>query len=755
MPADGLRIAGDMGCRKAFTAGSAQEWDEVLTAIFRPDETVQRPHLVGGELLQKGAGARGSVYVGSPSIRIPLTGRGTVEEELARWRITAYSKWAAIPEVQVIQTLTELRSQLALGGIRRPALNLPSLLGDKPMGNYDVRLRGPLGRDAEFTLRCIPHLVICEHKTLYLPDPKNGPEPAVLLVETDPRDTIECRGHVQMGGRGDAERESIVCAAHLAEKTPLGWEYEIKVDPEVVELEITVVRPRPGSDAVRVPISLPIRRLRWAFVEEQTGPISREWSGRIIRRPLEALLQAQSPELLVTLPVEETQPLTMTLRLLDVDNVELMVRQANKPPHGRWLWRIDLSAFLDTVRASLSPVLRCELNLQGLPDAEGARRWSVLSLAQSLIVENVHVHSAIQGDRLDLAIRWDEAAPLRHRRLRMWSLWQPWRPVYERIIPDDVTGELAFSAPIDELPPGGYRLEFVVVDPWSSEESPQRPKEDAPGTADVALTVPTERQNWLTMRMEQTEKRFPRLLERAHIRHELGDTRGSREDCQRCFEQLDEGTVPQILTLCDLLSTLGDQYNLRALELKMYAAERMKRFLQEHAQGQLALEHFQAYMAHITRSTLLPEATCALLLSLDDERVRLYAVQQLVRRSNALGPATVIQWVQEAQMSDADAIAILKLNSQFSADYLDEHQTIRQHSAFMRRWRVIWGVERLSSAPTFGSAPTLVGVASIALRICRVCRLSNLSKDKINSDSLSRCVPTRMQNRSSLILLKS
>jgi RNA polymerase primary sigma factor len=563
---------------------------EVLTAIFRPDETAQRPYLVGGELLStEGAGVRGSVYIGSPpSIRIPLAGRGTVEEELARWRVTAYSKWAAIPEVQVIQTLTELRSQLALGqGYVDLPLNLPSLLGDTPMGNYDVRLRGPLGRDAEFTLRCIPHLVICEYETLYLPDPENGPEPAVLLVETDPRDAIECRGHAQMGGRGDAERESIVCSTHLAEKTPHGWEYEVEVEPEVVELEMTVVRPRPEGDAVRAPILLPIRRLRWAFVEEQTGAISRAWGGKTIRKPLETLLQAQSPELLVALPVEETQPLTMTLHLLDVDNAELMVRQANKPLRGRWLWRVDLSAFLDTVRASLSPVLRLELRIQGLPGTARPSRWPALSLVKSLIVENVHVHSQIQADYLALSIRWDEPAPLRYRRLRMWPLWQPWRPVYELRIPDDVTGELAFSAPIDALPPGGYRLEFVVVDPWSAADVPQRPQEDAPGTADVALTLPTERQNWLTMRMEQTGKRFPRLLERAHIRYELGDTRGSREDCQRCFEQLDDGTVPQILALCDLLSTLGDQYNLRALELKMYAAERVKRFLHAHAQGSL------------------------------------------------------------------------------------------------------------------------------------------------------------------------
>ena len=61
---------------------------------------------VGGE-------GRAPVYVGSPpSVRIPLTRRGTIEEELARWRLTVYNKWAAIPEVQVTRTLADLRPQL-------------------------------------------------------------------------------------------------------------------------------------------------------------------------------------------------------------------------------------------------------------------------------------------------------------------------------------------------------------------------------------------------------------------------------------------------------------------------------------------------------------------------------------------------------------------------------------------------------------------------------------------------------------------
>ena len=46
------------------------------------------------------------------------------------------------------------------------------------------------------------------------------------------------------------------------------------------------------------------------------------------------------------------------------------------------------------------------------------------------------------------------------------------------------------------------------------------------------------------------------------------------------------GGIPEILALCDLLSEIGDQCNLRALELKMYGAERMS-LLYEHARGSL------------------------------------------------------------------------------------------------------------------------------------------------------------------------
>ncbi|MBE9509228.1 MAG: hypothetical protein IMY86_14410, partial [Chloroflexi bacterium] len=290
--------------------------EDVLSAALRPDETAQRPHLVGGQLLSPGdPGVRAPVYVGPPPrVRVSLTGRRSLEEELGRWRLTVRNKWSAAPELRVTTTLADLSTELAVGEktVDLP-LSLPSLLGQAPCGNYVVQLRGPLGRDAKFTLRIVPHLVICGHEELYLPDARSGPRPATLLVETMPGDCLECQD------------EDEQCRVRTVERGEGGWEHEVEVAPDVTAVELTVVHPSPAGDPVRVPVPVSVRRLRWALVGEQAGPRRRAWTGRAIKRPIDALLQIQSPLLLVRLPLSEAEQVRVGLRLSDVDNVERQV----------------------------------------------------------------------------------------------------------------------------------------------------------------------------------------------------------------------------------------------------------------------------------------------------------------------------------------------------------------------------------------------------------------------------------------------
>ena len=633
---------------------------EVLSATLRPDESSLRPELVGGQLLsQEVRGARAPVYVGPPpSIRIPLTGRSDPGEELARWRLRVHNMWPAAPILDVTATLAELRPALSPGekGADLP-LGLPSLLGDAPRGSFVVRLRGPLGRDAEFTLRLVPHLVICGHEILYVPDAQSGPQPATLLVETRSGDSLECQA---AGGQ---------CRIQACERHEDVWQYEIGASPDVAEVELTVVRSAPSGDAIRVPVSVPIRRLRWALIGDQTGLSRREWTGRIIRRPIEALLQSQSPCLLVALPLAEEDGTSLQLRLVDVDNEELQVADPISPPRGHRPWRFELAGFLDTVRTSRSPVLRVELNAENLPGLDMPLRLPVLSLTQTLIVSDVELRARRVNGRVVFELAWREPTPLRNRHVRFWPLWRPWDPVLEQIVPDEVEGAYAFNVPPNRLGPGKYRIEFLVVDPWAPPEAVRSPPGGAPSTADVELISPERRLQYLDARMEEGGPGFELLLERAFIYRDMGNPQAAQLAWQWCFDHLDDGTIPQILALADLVEATGDQATLTGLKLKMFAPARVEHLLQEH--NRVSTEHFQRYLDRLPRSGLLHRATSRQLLSVDDETVRLHAVQQLIRRNDTLGVDAVLRWVEAATLSDADATAILRLSGQFSADYLE------------------------------------------------------------------------------------
>ncbi|MBN1887187.1 MAG: hypothetical protein JW850_04335 [Thermoflexales bacterium] len=661
---------------QATSLSLLQDGKQVLAVPLRPDESLQRPHLVGGQLFSESS-ARAPVYVGAPPcLRVPLrlnspspvvgdcagqtlAGQRELDEELGRWRLTVRNKWQAIPEINLTTTLAALRPQLTVGeGYVDLPLSLPSLLRATPFGNYTVRLRGPLGRDAEFTLRLASHLVIHGHETLYLPDARLGSQPVTLLVETSPGDGLEWQG----------EGENRV---QLVQQDGESWLYQVELAPDSVEIELTIVRSLPSGEAVRVPITVPVRRLRWALVGEQAGVSRREWTGRILKQSVDAVSQTLSPCLLIELPLLDNDRVHLDLRLLDVDSAELQSMRLSSLPRDQRIWRFDLAASLDTMRASRSPVLRFELVAWNLPERDGPLRLPVLSLTRTLIVDNVEFQFHVVGQQATFELRWCEPTPLKHRCVRFWPLWRPWDPPFEQSISDTAEGVCAFEVKPNALRSGKYRLEFFVADPWVSQDIPQRPTRGTPGTADVELITPAKQLDLIDARLEQGQS-FDLLLERAAIYQDIDRARKAQPDWQWCFEHLDEGTVSQILALAEIVQSAGDPDTHRALHLKMFAPHRVERLLQAHRQGNISSDHFRLYLAHMPRSELLPKDTCKHLLSVEEERVRLYALQQLIQRGSTSGVDTVLEWVQSARLSDADAIALLSVNPNFAAECLQK-----------------------------------------------------------------------------------
>ena len=640
-----------------------RDGETVLTVPLRPDESSNRPHLIDGQLLLPEAPTiRAPVYVGPPpDVRIPFTGRRSLDEELSRWRLTVRNKWPAVPELRTTMTLAELRPHLTIGEQHADLpLSLPSLLGESPRGNFAVRLRGPLGCDAEFTLRLLPHLQITGHETLYLPRRPSGPQPVKLLVETPPGDGLECQSQ---------EAEYHILSLNRRQDN---WMYEVQVAPDVTRAELTVVHPLPGGDSVRVPVPISIRRLRWALVGERKGPSRKAWTGHVIERPVDALLQLRSPFLLVRLPLREGEQARLGLCLSDVDNVELQVTDLVLLSRGHQLDRFDLAAFLDTIRASQSPILRLELVVWDLPGRHSSLRLPILSLTQTLVVEDVALEIHRADDHADLALRWHEPAPLKNRRVRFWPLWRPWEHLVEKPIPDDAEGELSCQVLADEMRPGKYRVEFLVVDPWVTSAIPETPSKESPCTADIELISPDAQLQVLDARLQNEGRCFDILLERAFVCYDAGVPQKAQSDWQWCFEHLDEGSIPQILALVGLVQAAGDPATQMALRLKMFAAGRIERLRRARSQGEVSPEHFRRYLVNLPRSSLLPQNTCQQLLLVEDETARLYAVQQLIRRGEVLGLDTVLEWIEGATLSDADAIALLALNPNLAIERLQK-----------------------------------------------------------------------------------
>lgn len=642
--------------------------EEELEVAVRPDQVVQAPSLEGGQMFSpksspEGGTSRVPVYVGAPPhVRVPLTGRQKLDDELARWQIRVRNEWTADPEVDVKAALIELKPDLIITDqyFELP-LGLPSLLGASPRGNFSVRLRGPLGRDAAFTLRMLPHFVLCGHEELYLPTAQDGPGPATLLAETLPEDRIECQG------------DEAACRVRVIERGEAVWHHEIEVGPNTTDLELTVIHPHPSGEAVRVPIHAPIRRLRWALVDEETAARRGVWSGSIIKRPIEALKQLRSPFLLIKLPLQDTDRVQLEVRLLDDVGEELQATDRMTLIGGRLsdlIERVDLSAFLDTIRASRSPILRLELTIWGLPGQDAPLRLPVLSLTRTLLVENAALSCRVMDHRVVFDLRWDEAVPLKNRHVRFWPLWRPWDTVFEQPIPDEAEGEISFEVDPEKLRSGKYRLEFLVVDPWTAgNETPRQPRRGAPSTADVEM-IEAERQLEILDARVQEGTKFETLLERAAVYQDIGAPEKAAPDRKWCYQHLDDGEMPQVLALIDLAQDAEDDSLTRALQLKLFAARRVERLLAMREAGELSQDLFEAYLGHLPRSGMLPLTTCEQLLTVEDETIRLHTVQQLIRRSSLSGPETVIRWVEEAELSDADATALLMLNIEFSAEVL-------------------------------------------------------------------------------------
>ena len=482
------------GLPGAWAGYRAARWDLSSAAVLmlgdrtipvEPDATALRPWLDGGKLFSgELKRAQPALYIGEPpDIVVPLPGQRDPSAEVKRWHLSIRDDHGAVrvsaPLVQLANAITHAPGVLRLS-LQRIGL------GTGAFGSFTIAMRGPLGRDATFRIALVPSLRITGHERVRVPDERGRYPDVELVVETDPHLRVVCDNPA------------------VQAVTPRPGVTALAVPAAHTEIELRLV-----NDSTALPVCVPLPVLRWSLGDEGS---TFHASSQLFTRPEAWLDQARSARLIVAIAPHAYVPreLTGCLHVYFSSDSSPQTLRARGGSKQRWM-QFHLAEAADSIRASADPSALFELVLDRLDGYESPVEVPVLRISKALCVEQVTCQGMYRDEQCYLLLRWRGGQQLRHRRLLLWSLWRPWAPPVELPIPDAAMGEQRWIVAAETLPPGAYRAEMTVIDPWSSREPP-RPFDRSPGTVDIVLGRRAEQLLYLRRLPETLQGALERLL---------------------------------------------------------------------------------------------------------------------------------------------------------------------------------------------------------------------------------------------------
>lgn len=590
-----------------------------------------QPELVG-ETLFNTVDGRAPLFVRDPpKVKIPLPEHS---RQLRRWRITLRNDWAATVAVDFAAMLEEITADLIEieDGVLIP---LTTYLPAGALGNYRVTVRGPLGYAADLPFRLLPALEMVNHDVLHWPDDQQALH---LLVETSAQVMLEPQPGAQE------------CNVTLLQRDNHTALYEVHTGLQNPQAPLRFVFPQKDSEAVIVPLTVPVLRLRWLVALAPEQALAKEWRTNMLRLPLEALEQSLEPLLFVDLFSGAAPAIEAELRLLDAAEDVLQVEPA-RFRRGQPYARFDLRAFRDTLRHT-SSVACIKLYLWDPTTPTVQHCFPVLSIGREFMVSDADGLLQADGEKVVLRLCWDAPLQLRHRFVRLWPLWRPWDPPREFDIPDAALDECVINVPIDFVY-GQYQLEFGIRDPWVPTPLPETPPPRT-HTTDLTVLLPRDAA-FLRRRQLDVETTFAAKLERALLFQFSNDQENARADLEWCMQHLDEATLPQILALAKAVD--AEPALAVGLRIKLAKVTHMKRAWDAGQNTETDHALFRRYLALLPK---FPVETCEFLLTLEDDTWRLKALRELLAYGAASGVQAVAQWLQAGQLAEDDALGLLE-----------------------------------------------------------------------------------------------
>lgn len=616
-----------------------------------PDQGLRRPELVGGNrvtLMDRGVPLFAQEL---PRLRVWTQADGSVEDTLPRWRLELRNEWDADPVLDRRDRLIELNSYL-----RRDAaaveLPMTALLGDTPIGQYRLRVQGPLGSDSELRFRVVPWLAITGHEAPFIPDRLKGAPVVSLLVESDRQTTVDVL---------EAESGLNIAEGSCTDNSRC---YEVTVPPNVTAAPLRIIRELPSGKKAYVPLRVPVRRLRWLLVLSPQSLLQPAWQTTTASVPLAEFEQSDSPFLLVELPIDELdRNVAAGLRFLDGEGVCLVELTAQRGGRPSRMARFDLQQIRDTLRQSDAPTIRAELSIQGIHSVPDIN-LPALTFGRQITLSALTAHVDETSLPSTLSIAWTPEVRLRWRHVRFWPISRPWRDPEGLDIPDSAHNQYTTTHSMEGIVPGEYVVEFTVCDPWLQAESPERPAANAPNAFRCMLGDLRRRLHQLEEVTDDASQAFANACERAFLAHALNDESQLQASLEWCYDHIEEASAAQLV---ELTREFSEQPIAKALRMRMFRPQRIRKMLGMYQQGAMSDRGWQAYLDQLPPLSRLSPQACEELLQVPDERVQLAVARLLIEQGKATGLAAAYAWHEQGKLSKQTLKDLLSLNPNLAA----------------------------------------------------------------------------------------
>jgi len=655
---DARQVQGLHPFASPWDAWQAQAWDLTNVRLIRllrggedicppiPVSAVYEPTLEGQAVHPQSLPVEEkTIFLGAPWLRLPLRNVQHPEADLKDWYLTLESHYAAQPGGKWEGTAKELPYQIKTAE-GCALLDLRRWLGERPIGTYHLLALGPARTEIMLPFRTWHDIQITGLRSYYLPGPQGAEE--VLFHVHIPK---EC-------GLTALQDDISV------QGTSNGWQVRVERNADHAQLWLEYpLQP----EAVRVPLNLAIPRLRWALQLDSSSAL--EWRSNPLRLPLAQLLQSHAPRLRVELPLMEEKAPLIALRLKVPGQSEpLHSTESQEIERARHYLEFRLDSFSDTLRAhGEQSVFDFVLELLDA-SRELLTTLPVLRLTEELDVRVCHFERVDGGN---WRIHWYEPRPLRHRRLRLWSLWQPWADPVEIRLPDDAPSSDTMPAAgwwrvdlSDEigLPPASYKVQFLAAAP---DDAPPLSKEPPENAISVNLIDPKARLAQIEQELHLHPTRtFVLHAEKACIFDTQNHIQERDEEIKWCVSHWNEGSLLHLLGFQRWLAP-RDPNTRRAFLMHMFRRESLEK-LQTHQR-----DFIQEYLALIQEvKTIKPESAWLVLKMAKAPNIIYKALQSLIQSLDTKAVEYIWQEIQTGRLSEVDAAQILSAEPSFAVQEL-------------------------------------------------------------------------------------